>query len=241
MNKDYLGKVTTYKLIGSGAYSDVYECDYNGAYSAYKKYRNESYAQMVTNNIIKLTELYEDKEFLFPHKTIYYSPKDTVLKGYVMDYLYQYKELQDIKNIDKIKILLKSRELLEKFHNKYNRVHTDICPWNYLYNQEKNNLKLTDFDTSIDLRKKEIGDLNQYNPYAADYIEKIGIDKDLDIFLFNLYTYSILTDVDYTTILKYIEVTKIELSSSKACSILESYRDLNKKTLKKEYIIDYIK
>lgn len=241
MNRDYLGKITLYNYLGGGAYSDVYSCDYWEQYFAYKKIQDPKYAQYIDKNINELTNFYGDNDFLFPYKTIYKSPKDTYLDGYVLDPLYQFKELNNV-NEDKIKILLKSRELLEKFHNKYNYVHTDICPWNYLYNQEKDELILIDFDSAINLKDKGNINLDLINFYAAEYIEKRGIDKDLDIYLFNLMTYAILNDIDYNICLNYIKESKeLWLNSEKATKILKSYKDLGSKTLKKEYIIDYLK
>ena len=106
----------------------------------------------IDKSIDELTNFYGDNDFLFPYKTIYKSPKDIYLDGYILEPLYQFKELNNV-NEDKIKILLKSRELLEKFHNKYNYIHTDICPWNYMYKKETDELVLIDFDTAINLKE----------------------------------------------------------------------------------------
>lgn len=241
MNKDYLGKITTYNYLGGGAYSDVYSCDYWEQYFAYKKINDSRYAQYIDKNINELTNFYGDNDFLFPYKTIYKSPKDNYLDGYVLESLYKYEELTKLKE-DKIKILMKSRELLEKFHNKYNYVHTDISPWNYLYNQAEDKLLLIDFDSAINLKDKGNINLDFINMYAADYIEKQGIDKDIDIYLFNIMTYAILNDIDYNSCLKSIFIKKdLGLDSEKATEILKSYKDLSSKSLKKEYIIDYLK
>lgn len=239
-NKDYIGNVKIYKYIDSGAVSNIYECDYKEAYFAYKMIINDKYARLIDKNINNLCEFYGDEDMLFPYKTIYDKVCDEVLEGYVLDFLYKYKNLKSLSEEEKIKILLRAREILEKFHNKYNYVHTDIAPHNFMYNKELDKLVLIDFDSSINLKDKKYFDLGFYNSYAANYIEKRGVDKDLDIFLFNLCCYSVLKGISYNDVLTYIRNKKDLGVGEKASIILKSYDDLGSKQLKKEYIIDYI-
>lgn len=239
-NKDFTGNLTIYRYIDSGAVSNVYECDYKEAYFAYKMIVNAKYARLIDKNINNLCEFYGDSDMLFPYKIIYDRISKEVLEGYIMDYLYKYKKLSKITEEDKIKILLRARDLIEKLHNKYNYVHTDIAPHNFMYNKDLDKIVLIDFDGAINLKDKEYFDLGFYNMYTADYIEQRGVDKDLDVFLFNLCCYSVLKDINYNDVLNYILNKKDLGISDKASSILKSYSDLGSKHLKKEYIIDYL-
>lgn len=244
--RSYLGSITTYKNLGEGAVSDVYQCDYFDELFAYKEYKNSIYVKFINERMKKLSEYYyEETNLVFPYVFIYKHPIDEFFLGYVMDYLGEYEKLCDLRNLDysgKINILKKSRELLDRFHNKYNFIHTDITPWNFLYNQKIDKVKLIDFDTYIDLKNKGNYLCGYYNEYGQVYGNSVGIDKDLDIFLFNLLTYSIILGVDYLVSLKNICNNRLDVFENKNVrKIFESYKTLEcKKSLKKEYVIDYL-
>lgn len=244
--KSYLGSIIKYKQVGDGAFSNVYKCDYFDALYAYKEYMNPDYVKFISEKIKRISQYYyEETSLVFPYTFIYRHLNDKYFCGYVMDYLNDYKKMIFLENLDydnKILLLKKCRALLDKLHNKYNFIHTDICPWNFLYNESKNDIKLIDFDSCIDLNNKEKYLCDFYSIFAQDYGNTVGVDKDLDIFLFNLMTYSILTDSDYNISLENICNNKLNyFENENIRKIFESYKDLNcNKSLKKEYVIDYL-
>ena len=245
-NRSYLGSIVKYEIIGFGTSSDVYQCDYFDSLFAFKEFKDPQYVSFINDRIQKLKEYYYDEtDYVFPYKCIYKSPKDNLFVGYIMDYLFEYKKLSDIDNLDynkKIIILKKLRDLVDKFHYKYNFIHTDICPWNIFYNEKKDNLKLFDFDTYIDLGKNDNIVNNLFSEYTYEYAHKVGIDKDLDIFLYNLTVYSFLAGIDYNNALEAINNNKLDFFDNEHVKkIFEGYKNLEcKKTLKKEYVIDYL-
>lgn len=244
--KSYLGSITKYSKIGEGSFSFIYKVDYLDAFFAYKEFLDPKYVKFIGNRLHKLSKFfYEETSLVFPYEFIYKYPNDEYFCGYVIDYLENYDKVSDIQYKDensKIMILKKCRELVDKFHNKYNSIHTDIAPWNFLYNEDSDKVKLIDFDSYINLNNKEKYLSDYYSIFAQDYGNCVGIDKDLDIFLFNLMTYSLLTDSDYNRSLENINANKLDyFKSENVNKIFNSYKNLDcKKCLKKEYVIDYL-
>lgn len=243
-NRSYLGSITKYRELGEGTASIVYHCTYFDADFAYKEYKTfDEYVRFIKPRLERLSEFYNDNRFVFPYKFIYKNRDDELFQGYVMNYLYNYEKLSrlnDLEYEEKINILKKARTLLDEFHNTYKHIHTDITPWNFLYNKEMDKVTLIDFDTAVDLKHKD--DINEhFNILAETYCKYNGIDKDLDIFMFNLVTYALLNNENdfYGIIKRIIENDYGIIESENARKILSTYDDItNPKTLKKDYVID---
>ena len=139
--------------------------------------------------------------FIFPFKFIYRLPADKYFEGYILDELYKYDGLHKLEKMgyeNKIEVLKKTRVLIDNFHKKYNCIHADIAPWNIQYSEyQGDKIKLIDFDTNISLEKKDVGDLERHSIFASNYLENVGVDKDVDIYLFNLCAFSFLNNYDY--------------------------------------------
>lgn len=245
MNKSYLGSINKYSELGYGSQSNVYMCDYLDSLFAYKEFWNPKVVEFIKDRLFKLSEYHNDYRFVFPYKFIYEKATDENFIGYIMDCLYKYEKLSSLVELDyykKIDILKKSRHLLYNFHKDYNSIHTDICPWNIMYNLEQDKVTLIDFDTYIDLNNKPKYLCDFYSIYSSFYADNVGIDKDLDIFLFNLTTYSMLTGIEYHDVLKAINNNELDFfESSKVRDIFKSYKNIEcNKSLKKEYVIDYL-
>jgi hypothetical protein len=241
-NKGYLGSIIKYRPLGFGSNADVYLCDYNDSIYAYKEFWDPRYVEAIRERIVKLSEFYGDKRFAFPYKFIFDKPNDINFKGYIMDELYNYEKLEDL-NLDvkdKLRLLNRTRELLEVFHKDYKHLNCDVAPWNILYNEKQDNLVMSDFDTCI-----KIGDVNLCERCHSDvsrlYAKTNGVDVGLDLFLFNLCTYAIINNVDFNCVLERIKANDFGLFEGKAKEIFMSYKNFEvPKTIKKEYVIDYL-
>jgi len=244
-NRSYLGSITKYREIGEGSFSRVYLAEYFDTMVAYKEFLCfDKTIKKIKPNIEKLTGLNENG-LVLPQKLIYAKKEDEVFKGYIMDYLYQYSKLSDLKDLGydkKVAVLKNARKSLDILHNKYKILHGDITPWNILYSKDKDDTKLIDFDLSIDLTKKEIIDKNDLTLLANNYAKYVGLDKDLDMYLFNLTTYTILNNKELFSSMSYIFNDDFGvIENNHAINILKSYKDIeNSKALKKEYVIDYL-
>lgn len=246
MNRDYLGSVIKGNYIGGGMFSDVYTCDYHYSFFAYKEYIDieeaHKYISYIKDNLYKLSEFYQDKDYLLPYKFIYKNPNSELFRGYILDYLYEYNTLNKLEGVDKIKLLLRARDLIEKLHKEYGFIHGDISTFNFMFNNTSDDLRLIDFDNVINIKHPGEIDLSYYHDYVYEYSKHNKIDKDLDIFLFNITCFAVINNVPYDDVLDLIfQKNYKNITNENAIKILESYKDLGSKTLKKEYIIDYLK
>ncbi len=249
-NRSYLGSIKKYHEIGNGSNASVYYADYfDGGSVAYKEFYDNEYVKMIKDNIINLSSKGYDSDILIPDTFIYKMPNDDTFKGYITD-LYTGKTITDMYQLsyeDKIRLLKEARKLVEKFHNKYNSIHCDITPWNFIIPDYCNNMKLIDFDTTIDLNNKNMNKILYWNNFL-EYFKNNGIDKDIDIFMFNMLTYSLInnnscfhSDNFYNSLYNMIKRQYGIIESNKAREIIDTYKDFDKpKSIKKEYIIDYL-
>lgn len=246
-NKSYLGSITKYRPLGFGSNADVYLAEYmNSMMVAYKEFWNTEYVRGIKDEIIKLSEFDGKDKFIFPEKFIYVKPSDELFKGYTMplleNYNFLYEEYLDKLDYDKkVAILLKARNLVEELHKNYKILHADVAPWNFMYNAEKDHLVLTDFDTSISM-KKDIKLNISHNTIVREYEKYNKIDENLDIYLFNLCCFAVLNNLDLYYVIDQIRKNNFGvIDNGKAKDIFNSYKDLSDvKSLKKEYVIDYL-
>ena len=239
--KVFIDSFFTGRLIDVGGISDIHLCVCDDYDMIYKRITNPNYAKLIENNINNLSQFYGDSDIVFPYKTVYFDKELTKFDGYLMDWLYKYDNLDYNMSLkDKINILNKTRDVVEKLHNEYNIIHTDLNPKNIMYKKDIDKVALIDLDLSIDEKSSELFDSRHYHVYVADYLKSNSIDYNIDTYLFNLLTYAFIKNMDYECVLDYINVTKDLGVSDKATSILKSYTDIGCKKLKKEYIIDYL-
>lgn len=244
-NRSYLGSIRKYGKIGEGSFSEVYSCDYYDSYFAYKEFKDKDYVKFINDRIIEITSLCYDFRFTFPYEVIYNKPSDIYFSGYVMvpkDDYFNLSKYSDIEYNKKIEILKKVRNLIDILHTEYNILHTDLNLWNIMFNNERNDVTLIDFDTYINLKDKKGYEDGFYNELFTLYVNNNSIDKDADIFLFNICCFAFINNIDYFDVLKAINKNYFgEINSEKAKDLFRSYKDLEcKKALKKEYVIDYL-
>lgn len=243
-NRAYLGSITKYREVGEGSFSRVYLAEYFDYTVAYKEFLcGDKTLETIRPNIEKLTTISENG-LVLPYKLIYAKRDDILFKGYVMDYLYNYSKLSDLKDLSydkKVSILKEVRKMLDNFHNKHKMLHGDVCPWNIMYNENNNDVKLIDFDLSVDLTSNNI-DKDSLNYMAYWYAKNNGIDKDVDMYLFNLTTYAILNNKEYFNVISHIKEKDFGvIENNHAIDVLNGYKDIeSSKVLKKEYVIDYL-
>lgn len=246
--RSYLGSITKYSKLGFGSNATVYFADYfDGLSVAYKEFWNPKYVNAIKDEVKKFNDFPSDDKFIFPDVFIYEKPTDDIFKGYTMPLLYKYNFIYEefLESLDydkKISILFRTRALLEELHKKYKIIHADVAPWNIMYNKDNDDLVLTDFDTSLSISNNmSIND--SHSDIVKEYAKYNKIDKHLDIFLFNLCCYSVLNNLDLNSVLREIRRNNFGIIENKnAIDIFSSYKDLSEsKSLKKEYVIDYLK
>lgn len=175
--------------IKSGSFGDVQKCTYGNKTYALKTFHRKGYYD--TRMQKKLDALQD------VNVNGLITPKYTVYNEKPIGYLTLYSDAPKFLSIkkldtkDKVKALMKVRKLIEKMHDA-GIIHTDLHPGNIKYN---GNPFIIDFDNSVYKKFKCIS--KHGNDYMMEYAEKYGIDKDLDIAMFNFLTFYILNDVSY--------------------------------------------
>ena len=245
-NKAYLGSITKYETLGFGGHANVYSADCFGSACAYKEFWSPDYVSSIKDEVLKLSEFDGEGKFIFPEKFIYDKPTDNFFKGYTMPLLHNYIFLYEnyLDKLDynkKVSILLKARDLIEELHTKYKILHADAASWNFLYNEKYDNLVLTDFDTSLSI-KNNISIHEGHNNLVREYNKYYKIDENLDVYLFNLCCFAVLNNLDLYYVINHIRKNNFGvIENGKAKDIFNSYKDISDvKTLKKEYVIDYL-
>ena len=238
----YLNELIIGNELGRGASGVVYDSQLDGIQYAYKEITSDDdFKSFVQPRLEKVADFYGDSSFVFPYKFVYKHPEDKLVSGYIMDYINGYDKLDDlqINNEEKIRILSMARKLLDKLHNDYKHVHTDSNPWNFVYNKNLDKVMLIDFDTCIDLDKKNMIDTSRLNTLSKIYCTNNACDEGIDIFLFNLLTFAILNNVGFYDVINHIIDGEYGcLNSFGPMEILSEYEDIYSNTLKKEYVID---
>lgn len=227
------------KQFNYGSFSHVFEAYYNGKLYCYKQFRRD-YPDDILNNICDMTEEEYDVEFAPPLIIVYDNEK---IIGYLSDLKKETKELDEVFDLKKRKILLmKAKLVLQKLHTKYNRVHGDINHANFIYDEKKMQAYLIDFDSSLKFGQ-EVGSTISFPSYLMEYLKYYPFDYLVDIYEFNLQTLVLLARKNHQDILKGIKEGNYPISEKfpearKLCREL-TLTETNKK-ISGEFIVDYL-
>lgn len=174
----------------SGSFGTIKRCKYGKNIYAYKEFNDSNYM----NNKIKKIELISEIKV-----NGLLVPEFWVQKNYDLSYLSSFIQSQNInyyKNFptkEKIKLLNKIKNLILTMHEN-NIIHTDLHNGNIIIDDNLNPY-IIDFDNCS--YKKYKTKINDANDYSQEFIKKYGIVPEIDIFMFNLLTYSFLKQINY--------------------------------------------
>ncbi len=226
--------------IGYGNFSEVKKCIYKD--KLYRiKFITRNYSKNVVSNIIKMTDTKFDKEYFTP---LYILENET---GYSLIYIMNYdetlKESFKIKDYnDKITFLKNTRKIIHKLHEDYKIIHGDLVCENMLYDENFNSF-LIDFDSSIKFGS-EFSDKQMIRIFVRDYLKYYPLDKNLDIYAFNITTLKLLGNYNNIgELFDNIESNKFNMFPNNK-DVKKFIKELELKDTRKkysgEYIIDYI-
>lgn len=222
------------ETIGVGSYAHILECKYkeqNYAYKAFlkpQKVLNESRKRKLT----RISQL-DLKGSVLPQ---FWVKDGFVINGYLMD-LYSNVFLEELEPEDRINCLRNLKtSILELHENKI--IHGDIHEGNIIY--DETSAFLVDFDNSA-YKNKGIN-YEMLNINAKNFVTTYGLTKDLDIFLFNVLTYSLFTDIDYYSVINEIpKCSSHGIFDEFDCSDIIKSLTLKEKNFNNDFLIDRIK
>lgn len=222
-----LEEITNKTFIDYGGYSNVYKIEVDKKTYCYKEFTKQ-YDKDILENIIELSEENFIKEFITP---LYIVLKNKDCIGYITNYYGTLFDIDHEYNLKlQIKLLKDFKRLLEILHNYYKRIHGDINRSNLVYNNSNKNF-IIDFDRSLKIGSYPISNMS-LNSSAIEYLKYYKFDINIDKFLFNKMTLSILCQ--YDIVFKLNENKDIKRLSK------ELLLTDTKKNISNEYIIDYI-
>lgn len=191
VNIDELQRVNIY--FGEGSFSEVHQVEYDDEMFAYKKFYDKDF--------VKKNKL-EEKFDILTKKNL----KHSVTAEYLVDnksgccgYLTKPLNKGDFSVIRKRKdiyeTLLRLKESINEIHCN-GIIHGDIHSGNVLF--EKGNTFLIDFDNcKFENNKGLKPNFKMFSSPAREFIKRNGIIKNLDIYMFNVLTYSLLNGGSY--------------------------------------------
>lgn len=174
----------------SGSFGSIKRCKYDKKIYAYKEFNDPNYVKGKIRKFELISEINSDRLLL---------PKFWIQENqnlcYLADFI-QSKNLNYYKNFSidtKIKILKKIKESILNMHEN-NIIHTDLHNGNIIIDDNLNPY-IIDFDNCS--YKKYKTDIKDANDYSQEFIKKYGIIPEIDIFMFNLLTYSFINEINY--------------------------------------------
>lgn len=224
-------ELTIKETIGDGSYSIVKKCLYQGKEYAYKEFYNAKLflTPKNTKKYEKLSELNEPFIVSPKHFIVYKNEKigyiSELVKGALMDDLKKRNSSETIENLKKMKVNL------ERLHQ-LGIIHSDIQHLNIIDN------KLIDFDSAS--YKGYRPDAKYVSDFASEFLKTYGLSKELDIAMFNLLTYYLLSDVSYFFTRIAIANEEYSIFQSKEQKAICNNLLLQDKTPTSEYLIDTI-
>lgn len=181
-----------------GSESIRYNCIFDGKEYLYKQPLtfNENDARKMQ----KLTNI--NNPSLVTPKHIIYGDRFAKPIGYLLEYYNNYQSLYFMNTpIDeKIKILKTAKQKIITMHN-YGIIHCDLHLANIIYKDD--DVKIVDFDTSKYLDYSA----HAYNKYTKMYLENNYLDKSVDIYNFNIDTFSCLYKITWDDVFR-LDFTK---------------------------------
>ncbi len=170
-----------------GSFGKVRKCLFEGKTYAYKDFFNPFFLTGKKKKIEALSSLAND--FLLTPK--YLVKKKSGKITYLTDFC-EGKNIDTISNLDlksKINYLKTAKKHIQEMHE-LGIIHADLIGTNMMVFQNK--VYIIDFDNSSYKNFKiKIKDTNDF---SRKFIETYGIVKEVDTFIFNLLTYSIIND-----------------------------------------------
>lgn len=175
----------------SGTYGTIKKCIFDGKIYACKEFKDPFYLVGKRRMLDQLSEI-EDKNL--------YTPKFWVKKNdETFRYLTYFCDGKDIDAYEqypineKIKLLKQTKNIILTMHEE-GIIHSDLIGSNIMVSKY-GNPSIIDFDNASFKNHKtciyDVCDLSQ------EFIKKYGVKKEIDIFLFNLLTFSLINECEF--------------------------------------------
>lgn len=181
-----------------GSESIRYNCIFNNKEYLYKQ--PLTFNEEDANKMKKLTNI--NNSSLVTPKLIIHGDRYGKPIGYLVDYYDNYKSLYfaDLPLEQRIKVLKITKEKIITMHN-YGIIHCDLHLANIILHDD--DVKIVDFDTAQYLNYSA----HTYNKYTSMYLENNKLSESVDIYNFNIDTFSYLYRIAWDEVFR-LDFTK---------------------------------
>ena len=236
MKKIFENELQNLNFINSGSFGNVYKCNFDDKDFAFKKFKDLSYLKGKIRKLNFLSQI-NDNDLILPNYFII-DDKNNII-GYLTKYFYSHDISDETLNKtleEKIIILKNLKESILKM-KKENIIHTDLIPGNILLSNDA--CKIIDFD-NCSFNGSKIN-INQVNDFTYDFIKYYGLSNNVDTFLFNLITFSVINEIEFYLVREkvYLKEFKYFTDNKDAIKICDSFF-LNSKYANEDFLIDTI-
>lgn len=219
----------------SGSFGTIKRCLLDGKIYMCKAFKDQSYLKGKKKKLDLLSKI--DEDYIYVPK-FWVKHNDSIVRYLTLPSLG--KDIDNLKTEskkDKIFALKSAKQRILTMH-KIGIIHSDISGSNLLIDQN-NTVSAIDFDNCSYMGYQT--NINHVNDYCQDFIKIYGIKPELDIFMFNLLTYYIMSDkIDYYMVRNNIQLNNYGIFNNpdgiKICKSLF----LEDKIPNKDFLIDTI-
>lgn len=214
-----------------GSYGTIRKTYLNNKTYAYKTFSDTSYLKGKIRKLNEMSKI-EEENLLTPKFWVNdINNKDN--NGYLTEFCVG-DNIASIKQ-NKIASLKSAKNAILKMHS-YNLIHGDLHPGNIMYNNNK--AFIIDFDNAS-FNESKIN-IKQTHDYSREYILKYGTDKSLDVYIFNLVTFSLVNSYNFNFARFKVKQGNYGIFNSKEAKELCDLFFLEKPYSDKDFLIDMI-
>ena len=175
-----LNNIILSDCIGIGSFGSIRKCYINNKLYAFKCFKEPRYLDGKKDNISKISKVSNDKQLITPNFWVIANNKKI---GYISNFCDGYDIGFNTSNI--IEEIKNAKEVIKRMHS-YKIIHGDLISSNIMVKDKK--AFIIDFDNSS-INGSKIN-VKHTNDLSYEYINKLGVNNALDVFIFNLLTFS---------------------------------------------------
>lgn len=216
-----------------GTYARIYKCLYKNILYAYKSFNDDDFFKGKKNKLNAISKIQSP----YLYTPLYWVKSDFISNNYLIKFCFgkDLNAFSDYEILHKIKVLKNAKKAILNMHDN-GIIHADLIGSNIMI--ENDEARIIDFDNSsfdrFKTNTKEINDL------SCEFIEKYGIIPEVDIYTFNLITFSIINQCYFHSVRQHIQNKEYQYIDDKDAIDILKHMSFDKTTPIKDFLIDAI-
>lgn len=216
-----------------GTYACIYKCLYKNILYAYKSFNDDDFLKGKKNKLNAISKIQSP----YLYTPLYWVKSDFISNNYLIKFCFgkDLNAFSDYEMLHKIKILKNTKKAILNMHDS-GIIHADLIGSNIMI--ENDEASIIDFDnSSFDKYKTNPIETNEL---SSNFIKEYGIIPEVDIYLFNLLTFSIINECNLYHVRKHIQNKEYQYIDDKDAIDILKHMSFDKTTPIKDFLIDAI-